>query len=62
MLFKNYKTGTLTCNKMIFRYCVIGDTCYEYLREEKEDTNEDNNFRNEENILVFHKYEMFENI
>ena len=56
------KTGTLTCNKMIFRYCVIGDTCYEYLREEKEDTNEDNNFRNEENILVFHKYEMFENI
>ena len=26
------KTGTLTCNKMIFKYCVIGDICYEYIR------------------------------
>ena len=24
------KTGTLTCNKMDFKYCVIGDVCYEY--------------------------------
>lgn len=24
------KTGTLTCNKMQFKYCVIGDVCYEY--------------------------------
>ena len=24
------KTGTLTCNRMGFKYCVIGDTCYEY--------------------------------
>ena len=24
------KTGTLTCNRMNFKYCVIGDTCYEY--------------------------------
>lgn len=24
------KTGTLTCNKMNFKYCVIGDICYEY--------------------------------
>lgn len=24
------KTGTLTCNKMGFKYCVLGDTCYEY--------------------------------
>ena len=24
------KTGTLTCNKMFFKYCVIGVKCYEY--------------------------------
>ena len=24
------KTGTLTCNKMLLKYLVIGDTCYEY--------------------------------
>lgn len=27
------KTGTLTCNKMIFKYCVIGDMCYEYQKD-----------------------------
>ena len=26
------KTGTLTCNKMNFKYCVIGDVCYQFLR------------------------------
>jgi magnesium-transporting ATPase (P-type) len=24
------KTGTLTCNRLAFKYCVIGDSCYEY--------------------------------
>ena len=24
------KTGTLTCNRMCFKFCVRGDTCYEY--------------------------------
>ena len=24
------KTGTLTCNKMQFKYCIIGYSCYEY--------------------------------
>lgn len=28
------KTGTLTCNKMKFKYSVIADVCYEFLREE----------------------------
>jgi phospholipid-transporting ATPase len=27
------KTGTLTCNKMMFKYCVIGDVCYRYYPE-----------------------------
>lgn len=26
------KTGTLTCNKMDFKYCVVGEDCYEYIR------------------------------
>ena len=56
------KTGTLTCNKMIFKFCVIGDTCYEYLRNDGEGTIEEINFRDEESISTFHKYEMFENI
>ena len=28
------KTGTLTCNKMEFKYCVIGNLCFEYIRNE----------------------------
>ena len=31
------KTGTLTCNKMQFKYCVIGDICYEYVSSENKD-------------------------
>ena len=27
------KTGTLTCNKMVFKFCVVGDVCYEYIRD-----------------------------
>ena len=27
------KTGTLTCNKMQFKYCAIGETCYEYKKK-----------------------------
>ena len=56
------KTGTLTCNKMEFKYCVIGETCYQYIRDKNELNNEkDNKFREEENIIPFQKYEMFEN-
>ena len=55
------KTGTLTCNKMEFKYCVIGDTCYEYIRNEEAENNEkEKKFRQQENIIPFHKYEMFE--
>ena len=55
------KTGTLTCNKMEFKYCVIGETCYQYIRKEEDNDEKENKFREEENIIPFHKYEMFEN-
>ena len=29
------KTGTLTINKMQFKYCIIGDYCYEYIKTEE---------------------------
>ena len=29
------KTGTLTCNKMEFKYCIIGETCYQYKDKEE---------------------------
>ena len=56
------KTGTLTCNKMEFKYCVIGETCYEYIRDKNSENDEkQKKFRQEENIIPFHKYEMYEN-
>ena len=56
------KTGTLTCNRMQFKYCVIGDICYEYLRTESEGSIKEINFRYDENIIPFRKFDMFENM
>ena len=56
------KTGTLTCNKMQFKYCVIGDICYEYLRTQEEGSIKEINFRYDENIIPFRKYDMFDNM
>ena len=54
------KTGTLTCNKMEFKYCVIGDTCYQYMRgNEEEKSEKEINFRKEENITPFDGYQMY---
>ena len=54
------KTGTLTCNKMEFKYCVIGDICYQYMRgKEEEKSEKEEKFREEENIIPFEKYQMF---
>ena len=54
------KTGTLTCNKMEFKYCVIGDICYEYLRGNEDENSEKNKkFREEENIKTFKDYDMY---
>jgi phospholipid-translocating P-type ATPase (flippase) len=47
---------------MQFKYCVIGDICYEYLRTEGEGSVKEMNFRYDENIVIVRKYEMFENI
>ena len=46
------KTGTLTSNKMNFKFAVIGNKCYEYLRNEQ-----DRSIRNE--IKGFFKGDMF---
>lgn len=43
------KTGTLTCNKMEFKYCVIGTNCYEYVMDNSYDQQE-SNFRKENSI------------
>ena len=34
------KTGALTYNKMEFKYCVIGDICYQYMRGNPEENYE----------------------
>ena len=54
------KTGTLTCNKMEFKYCVIGDVCYQYMRGKEEERSEkEEKLRKEENIIPFENYEMY---
>ena len=59
------KTGTLTCNKMNFKYCVIGDVCYQYLRDASDETKKEEQefseqkFREKENIIPFEKYDMY---
>ena len=56
------KTGTLTCNKMAFKYCVIGETCYQYIRNNEDENNEkEKKFREEENIIPYQDYEMYSN-
>ena len=56
------KTGTLTCNKMVFKFCVIGETCYQYIRDAIEEDNEkEKKLREEENIIPYKNYEMFDN-
>ena len=51
------KTGTLTSNKMVFKYCVIGDMCFEYVRDNNNNYNYlNNNFKNksEKNELKYY--------
>ena len=56
------KTGTLTSNKMVFKFCVIGESCYQYIRDEDEiNTVKEEKFRNEENIIPYKSYDMYDN-
>ena len=46
---------------MNFKYCVIGDVCYQFMRgTEDEETREENEFREQENIIPFKKYDMYQ--
>jgi phospholipid-transporting ATPase len=48
---------------MEFKYCVIGDVCYQYMRGNLEENSEkEENFRIEENITPFKKYQMYRSI
>ncbi len=49
------KTGTLTCNKMLLKFCVIGDICFEFIRNDYE-VNE--KLRRKEKIIPFENYDM----
>ena len=50
------KTGTLTCNKMSMKFCVIGDICYEIIKDDFENNKA---FRKKETIATVKKYEMY---
>ena len=53
------KTGTLTCNKMMFKYCVMGDMCYQMVREDQNWNNEEEQkIRDEHDITCFHENDM----
>ena len=48
---------------MEFKYCVIGDMCYQFMRGNREEESEKEiNFRNEENITPFTKYQMYRSV
>ena len=49
------KTGTLTCNKMLFKFCVIADACYEFLQNDYENNKD---LRQKESIIPFENYDM----
>jgi magnesium-transporting ATPase (P-type) len=50
------KTGTLTCNKMSMKFCVIGDICYELI---KNDYDKNKEFRKKEIITTVQDYDMY---
>ena len=54
------KTGTLTCNKMMFKYCVLGDICFQMIRNNEElDKNlEEEKIKKENDIICFGPNEM----
>ena len=53
------KTGTLTCNKMNLKFCVIGKQCFEFIRNsDSDEININKDLREKENIIPFKNYTM----
>ena len=54
------KTGTLTCNKMNLKFCVIGKQCFEFIRNgiNSEEINHNKALREKEDIIPFENYDM----
>ena len=57
------KTGTLTCNKMNLKFCVIGEQCFEFIRNgiNSEEINLNKTLREKEDIIPFENYDMIKN-
>ena len=57
------KTGTLTCNKMNLKFCVIGIQCFEFIRKglKSEEMNVNKKLREKEDIIPFENYDMLKN-
>ena len=57
------KTGTLTCNKMNLKFCVIGKQCYEFIRKglNSDEININKELREKEDIIPFEDYDMIKN-
>ena len=54
------KTGTLTCNKMMFKYCIMGDICFQLIRDNENTKNnpEEEKIRKEHDIICFKPNDM----
>ena len=57
------KTGTLTCNKMNLKFCVIGIQCYEFIRKglNSDEIEINKELREKEDIIPFEDYDMIKN-
>ena len=54
------KTGTLTCNKMNLKFCVIGIQCFEFIRKgiKSDEIKINQKLREKEGIIPFEDYDM----
>ena len=54
------KTGTLTCNKMMFKYCVMGDSCFQMIRDayQNQENPEEEQIRKDMDIICFYQNDM----
>ena len=54
------KTGTLTCNQMNLKFCVIGEKCYEFIRQglKSDEILINKKLREKEDIIPFQSYDM----